>query len=285
MRRTRSLLTLVFLMAIAVCDLPLLAADRVERVFSVSPSPSVAITNYAGMIRAQSWPNAQIKLVATKYSKHVAIQMETSSNWVRLTSEVADRLAKPEAVRVDYEVWVPGESSLEVRSNMGSVHVEGIRGDVNIDVMNAAVLFTGTSGDARVNSLDGRVEIRQAEGIIHVTTVSGDIVLKGVKSRSLLATTATGNLSYEGDFLPGGKYQLSSYQGSIFVQCPAQASVEWNAKSVTGGIESNLPIESKRRHARRPLSPNMHALVGTLNSGDATVNLFTTTGKIRIHRK
>jgi DUF4097 and DUF4098 domain-containing protein YvlB len=186
---------------------------------------------------------------------------------------------------VDYEVWVPGESSLEVRSNMGSVHVEGIRGDVNIDVMNAAVLFTGTSGDARVNSLDGRVEIRQAEGIIHVTTVSGDIVLKGVKSRSLLATTATGNLSYEGDFLPGGKYQLSSYQGSIFVQCPAQASVEWNAKSVTGGIESNLPIESKRRYARRPLSPNMHALVGTLNSGDATVNLFTTTGKIRIHRK
>jgi hypothetical protein len=69
MRRTRSLLTLVFLMAIAVCDLLLLAADRVERVFSVSPSPSVAITNYAGMIRAQSWPNAQIKLVATKYSK------------------------------------------------------------------------------------------------------------------------------------------------------------------------------------------------------------------------
>jgi hypothetical protein len=118
-RRTRSLQTLVSLLAIAVFDVALEAADRVERVFSVSQFPSVAITNYAGTIRAQSWPNAEVKLVVTKYSKHAAIQMETSSSWVRVTTEVKDRLAKPEAVRVDYELWVPRESSLEVRSNMG----------------------------------------------------------------------------------------------------------------------------------------------------------------------
>jgi len=285
MRRTRSLQTIVFLLAVTVSDVAVEAADRVEKVFSVSSSPSIAITNYAGTIRAQGWPNAEIKLVATNYSKHAAIQMETSSNWVRVTTQVEDRLAKAEAVRVDYELWVPRDSSLEVHSNMGSVEVAGIRGDVNIDVMNAAVLVTDTSGAARVNSLDGRVEIRQAQGIVHVTTVSGDIVLQEIKSRSITASAATGNLLYEGDFLPGGKYQLSSYEGSILVQCPAQASVEWNAKSVNGGIESNLPIESKRRYARRSSSPNIHALVGTLNSGGATVNLFTTTGKIRIHRK
>lgn len=136
-----------------------------------------------------------------------------------------------------------------------------------------------------MKSLGGRVEIEQSEGVIHLTTVSGEIHLKDVNSQSLTAATSTGNLFYAGDFVPAGKYQLSSQEGSISIRCPPQASVEWNAKSVRGGIESNLPIESKRHYVRRTPSLIMHTLIGTLNSGAATVNLFTLSGKIRIYRK
>jgi len=282
---TRTLKGSAAFLAFALSDLPLQAADRLEKLFPVSSSPRIAITNYAGSVRLHAWSNRQVRLFATKYSKHVRIDLDTGSNWLRFATELQDRLAKPESIRVDYEVSLPHDSSVELRSNSGNVEVEGIRGQMDFDVMNASILVRGTSGAVTVKSLGGRVEVQQSEGTIHVTTVSGEILLEDVNSQSLNAATTTGNLFYVGDFLPAGKYEFSSQEGSISIRCPPQASVEWNAKSVRGGIESNLPIESKRHYIRRAPSLLMHTLTGTLNSGAATVNLFTVTGKIRIYRK
>jgi DUF4097 and DUF4098 domain-containing protein YvlB len=273
---------LVLMLSLAVFSL---AADRIERIFPVSKTPSLMLTNYTGSVSVKGWQASEIKIICTKYSQNVEIDTESNANRVRVATHVFDKLAAAERARVDYQIFVPEESNLDIRSNMGTVEVENVKGEVGIDVVEAAVKVTGVSGYIHARSLGSRLAISESRGIIQTTTVSGDILFTKLDSNNLTAMSTLGNISYEGDFVSRGKYNFSTNEGAILIQCPAQASVEWEARTVKGGIESNLPIKSKNHAPSTNQGIMRQSLLGTLNQGDATVQLSTFSGKIKIIRK
>ena len=154
-----------------------------------------------------------------------------------------------------------------------------------MDVVDAPVRVVGTAGYVVAKSLGSKLEISQSRGIIQTNSVSGDIVFSKLESDNVIASSTLGNIFFEGDFKSGGKYNFSTNEGYISIHCPDQASVEWDAKTVKGAIESDLPIKSKNHHSAPRNSLERQSLFGTLNSGDATVQLSTFSGKIRIRRK
>jgi hypothetical protein len=261
------------------------AADRIEKVFLVSKNPNLLLTNYSGVISIKSWQNSEIKAVCIKHSQNVEIDTESSGNKVRISTHVLDKLASPEKAKVDYQIFVPEESNVQVQSNMGSVVIENVKGEVTVDVVDAPVSVVGVTGYINAKSLGSKLEVSQSKGIIQTNTVSGDIVFTKLDSNNVTALSTLGNIFYEGDFIGGGKYNFSTNEGLISIHCPDQASVEWDARTVKGGIESDLPIKSKNHHTVSRNLNGRQALFGTLNSGDATVQLSTFSGKIRIRRK
>jgi DUF4097 and DUF4098 domain-containing protein YvlB len=168
---------------------------------------------------------------------------------------------------------------------MGSVVIENIQGPVNVDVVDAPVRVIGSSGYVVAKSLGSKLEISQSKGIIQTNSVSGDIVFSRLESGNVIALSTLGNIFFQGDFKSGGKYNFSTNEGFISINCPDQASVEWDAKTVKGAIESDLPIKSKNHRSAPRNSLERQSLFGTLNSGDATVLLSTFSGKIKITRK
>ncbi len=286
MSRGSSLVGLALVaMLLGFAELELRGADKIEKVFPVSKSASFMLTNYTGTVSVKGWENPEIKLIYTKHSQNVEIDTEAGPNKVRVATHVLDKLSTAERASVDYQVFVPQESNLDIRSNIGSVQVENIKGEVGIEVVDAVLRVNGVVGYLHVRSLGSRMEISNSGGIIQATTVSGDIRFAKVDSDSLTAVSTLGNIFYEGDFVSRGKYKFETNEGIITIQCPDQASVEWDAKTVKGKIRSNLPIKSKS-HA--PLSTGIvgrQSLVGTLNQGEATVQLSTFSGEININRR
>ena len=272
----------VILLMPATC---LQAADRIEKVFPVSKNASLMLTNYTGTISVKGWQNPEVKVVYTKYSQNVEIDMESTPSKVRVATHVLDKLAAADKTRVDYQVYVPEEATLEIVNNMGTVDVENIKGGVKVDVIEAVVKITGVHGGVQATSLGSKVAISESSGPIQTTTVSGDIVFSKVESNSVTANSTLGNISYEGDFVRLGNYRFSTNEGIILVQCPDQASVEWNAKTVKGKIRSNLPIRSKNRAPSSTGIAEKQSLLGTLNQGDANVTLSTFSGEININRR
>ena len=262
-----------------------LAADHLEKVFPVSKNPCLILTNYSGSISVKSWPNSEIKAICTRYSQNVEVDTEYMGNKVRISTHVMDKLASAEKAKVDYQILTPEESNLEIHTNLGNVIIEKIKGEVKIDVMDAPVTISDVAGYLNVRSLNSKLEISRAQGIIQTTTVSGDIVFRRLNSGSVSALSTIGNIIYEGDFLSGGKYNFQTNEGVISVYCTDQASVEWEARTVKGGIESNLPIKSKNHSPAVINSFGKQSLLGMSNSGDATVQLSTFSGRIRIFRK
>ena len=261
------------------------AADRIEKSFPVSKNASLMLTNYTGTISVKSWQNPEVKVSCTKYSQNVEIDTELTGSKVRVATHVLDKLAAADKNRVDYQVYVPEETTLEILNNMGTVDVENIKGSVKVDVIEAAVKITGVQGGVQATSLGSKVAISESSGPIQTTTVSGDIVFSKLDSNSVTANSTLGNISYEGDFARLGNYRFSTNEGVILVQCPDQASVEWNARTVKGKIRSNLPIRSKSHAPSTAGISGKQALLGTLNQGDANVTLSTFSGEININRR
>lgn len=275
--------------AIVVFLLPvtcLQGADRIEKVFPVSRNASLMLTNYTGNVSVKGWQNSEVKVVYTRHSQNVEIDTESTPSKVKATTHVLDKLAAADKARVDYQVYVPEEATLEILNNMGTVDVENIKGAVKVDVIEAVVKIAGVHGGIQATSLGSKVTISDSTGPIQVTTVSGDIVFSKLDSNSVTANSTLGNISYEGDFARLGNYRFSTNEGIILVQCPDQASVEWNARTVKGKIKSNLPIRSKGHAASTSNGiVGKQSLLGTLNQGDANVNLSTFSGEININRR
>jgi len=271
-----------FLVVVAVS---LQADDRFERAFPVSRNPSLMLTNYSGTISIKSWHNSEIKAIWTKYSQNVEIDTESNGNKLTLATHVMDKLASADKAKVDYEIYTPEESNVEIRSNLGSVTVEKIKGEVRIDVVDAAVKATKVAGYLNARSLGSKLDISESSGIIQTMTVSGDIVFSKLDSNNVTAQSTLGNIVYEGDFMSGGKYNFSTNEGLISILCSDQASVDWDAKTIKGGISTNLPIKSKSHYSSPKGVSGRQALLGTSNSGDATVQLSTFSGKIKINHK
>ena len=105
----------LFLMTLAAPPLTR-ASERIEKVFSVQKSPTLMLTNYSGSIVIKSWQNAEIKAVCTKYSQNVEVDSESVGNKIHLATHVLDKLAIEEKAKVDYQIFTPEESNLEIHA-------------------------------------------------------------------------------------------------------------------------------------------------------------------------
>ena len=152
-----SKLCLRFAIVIFLLPAGLQAADRIEKIFPVSKNASLILTNYTGTVSVKGWQNSEIKLVYTKYSQNVEIDTESTPSKVKVTTHVLDKLAAADKARVDYQVFVPEEATLEIVNNMGTVDVENIKGAVKVDVFEAAVKITGVQGGVQATSLGSKV--------------------------------------------------------------------------------------------------------------------------------
>ncbi len=266
-------------------SLSLGATQTSEKSFPVSSNPNLILNSQSGWITIKSWQKPEIRVVYTRYSSNVEVDFEHTSGKVRVATHVLDNLAEENAIKVDYQIFTPEEVNLEIRTTLGGVIVERIQGEVRIDVVNAVVKVVGVSGFINARSLGSKLEIFESRGTIQTSTVSGDIFLSRLGSNSVTAQSTLGNIQFDGAFIARGRYQFSTNEGNIRIHCSEQDSVEWDAKTHRGVIESDLPILSKDHHYAPRSLVGRQSLVGTLNSGEATVQLSTFTGKISISKK
>lgn len=218
----------------------------------------------------------------------------------------------PEAgrnVSISYEITVPAETSVRARTGSGSHSIDSIRGPVeahtgsgsirvgqidgavsvvsgsgSIEVMGAGAGLkaqTG-SGSVRAQGLTGAVEARSGSGQINVafagagegdlSTGSGRIEVLGATGR-LRAHAGSGSIRIEGN--PSGPWNVDSGSGSITLRLPQNAAFELNARTGSGSIDTNHPIELRGSVSRRQLE-------GRVRGGGPRLDVSASSGSIRL---
>lgn len=278
-------------LAACVLALPLAwlaAADpaRVEKTLETIPNPRISLINLTGQVVVKGWDKPQVHFLSTTASPRVEIDEEAlpagggPAEKIHLNTHVLDSLAAARDQAADYWMDVPIGSTLEIRNRQGSVQVENIQGETSVESVGATVLVKDVAGHLAVHSVGGDVKLIRSSGHVEASSITGNLQFVSPTGLELRANTSSGTITYQGDFVPGGEYVLSNYSGNIEIFCPASSSFELEAKTVRGKLENSLPI-TRKRHAPSPLAPG-YSLLGTHNTGNATVQLTSYSGTIRI---
>jgi DUF4097 and DUF4098 domain-containing protein YvlB len=94
-------------------------------------------------------------------------------------------------------------------------------------------------------------------------------------------TDLNGNITYEGAAVNGGRYRLTSHNGSITVAVPESSNATFAVRTYHGGFNSSLPVKGDRdpREAQKG-----RRVLFTLGNGSAEFELESFSGGIQLRK-
>ena len=270
------------------------AQSRIDTTFTFSRTGSVDLTQISGDVVVNAWDRGEARVRA--YAERGRIRSGLSSSRLSLDIEsVRGRVGDSK-----FEVWVPVGVRVVARSTSGDVSVKGTKGpveahstsgDVEVSDATERIIIESVSGDVRgarltgeirSESVSGTLEIRDASGDVRAETTSGDVSLLGVTSRSVFATTVSGEVEYDGTIEADGRYEFRAHSGDIRLEIPENASAQFSVETFSGSLDSEFPITllPGQRATGRP-----RRFQFTLGGGSARITAESFSGDIVLARR
>lgn len=259
------------------------AGNRLEKSFRVVPNARVSISNApGGAVTIRGWDRPEVHAICSTASSKAEIDVDQvpasgEVEKVHFSTHVLDAQATPAEKSATYEVDVPAGSSIVIYNPEGSVTVEHVSGDEDIESVNGKVAVNDSSGHVSVRSLNGNIDFARPSGRVEATSVMGSLTFKGSTSTNVRAQTQSGRIDFDGEFEPTGDYVMKSWHGDMDIVCSASDSFEMNARTVSGKVDNQFHLSHKGHTA-----PAQGEAFGYQNRGDATVDLKSYSGTIHV---
>jgi DUF4097 and DUF4098 domain-containing protein YvlB len=264
----------------------LVGQSRRDYHFSVGPKAGVSVMNPYGSISVKPSLSNTIVVNAVLHSDRVEVDNSQNGNRVDIQSHLLPG-ADADSGRVDYEVLIPADASISLRSSSGSLHAERLHGDVSLEGAGAAVdVHDISDAHVHVKTMNGAVTLSNIQnGHVEVDSLSGDVTLTGVTGPLVQVVSTSGRINYVGDFGSSGEYRLTSHSGDIEATIPEWTSADVSARSVRGEVHDDIPLQPKT-HTWFPMDKG-RAFAGTVGrvALSSTVVLRTFSGKIHLRKR
>jgi DUF4097 and DUF4098 domain-containing protein YvlB len=258
-------------------------AKHIEKHFKVDAHPIVTIHNPSGTITIKAWTKQEVMVMADQSSDAVQVEADQTNNRIDITTQQVSDSAAPGDLRADYQVNVPEDAELQIHDDSGAVNVANVLGDMNVETIGAGVGMADTAGYSTISTVSGTFQCLRCAGRIEVRSISGNIRLDDLRSYDVQAQTSTGNIVFNGQFLPNGSYRLKDYSGVIEVRFSPADSFDLTATSLKGKVNSDTKLETSAHHGFLPHVGN--SLFGALNSGRAHLEVTSFDGTINILKR
>jgi DUF4097 and DUF4098 domain-containing protein YvlB len=258
-------------------------AKHIEKHFKVTAHPVVTIHNSSGTITIKAWTKEEVMVMGDQSSDAVQIDADQSNNRIDITTHQVSDTASPDDLRADFQVNVPEDAELQIHDDSGAVNVANVLGDMNVETIGAGVGMADTAGYSTVSTVSGTFQCIRCGGRIEVRSISGNIRMDDMKSYDVQAQTSTGNIVFNGQYLPNGSYRLKDYSGVIEVRFSPVDSFDVTATSLRGQVNNEAKLIDVPKHG---LLPRMSkTLIGALNAGGAHLELSSFNGTINILKR
>ena len=257
-------------------------ARHVEKHFKVDAHPIVTIHNPNGIVTIKAWTKQEVMVMADHSSDAVEVEADQTANRIDIATHQISTGAGPDDLRADYQVNVPEDAELQIHDDSGSVSVANVMGDMRVETIEAGVGMADTAGYVTISTVGGSFQCLRCAGKIEVKSISGNIRLDDLRSSDVLAQTSTGNIVFNGQFLPNGSYRLKNYSGVIEIRFSPVDSFDLAATSYKGSVNNEAKLEPTH-HGFLPRVGS--SLMGALNAGRAHVEATSFNGTINILRR
>lgn len=264
------------------------AAQRVEKRFAVKGRPVVVIHNVGkGRIEVKSWKNAEVVVTGTQTSGKATIDTEQAGDRIDVTSIVMDVNAPPSETETNFQLTVPEETELQLKTQTGLIYVEQVMGDMTLESVAGDVHLKEVSGYIIVSTTGGSLICTQCAGKLEYTSISGSAQILQPALNNVKLRTTTGNILFDGDFIRTGLYSMRTGKGLVEVRFSGNDSFDLNAQTAVGTVDNQAaeflkPDSHGVKHSAAKFSKG---LFGTVGQGLAKVELSSYSGIIRILKR
>jgi DUF4097 and DUF4098 domain-containing protein YvlB len=273
-----------------LCSLPqsLPAAQHFEKHFPVKGRPVVCIHNIAnGRIEVKANRNSEVIVAGSQASAKVSLETENVGDRIDVSANIVDAAAQPADLEVNFQLTVPEETELELKTQTGLIYVEQVMGDMTLQSVAGDIHLKEVSGYIVVRTTNGSLVCTQCAGKLDFNSVSGNAQLLQPALTNVTLFTTSGNILFDGDFIRTGIYTMRSGKGTVEVHFSGNDSFDLNAQTATGTVDNQAEayLRPDSHGVRHMASKFTKGLFGTVGSGLAKVELSSYSGTIRILKR
>ncbi len=260
-------------------------ADRIEKHFTVQTKPMVTVRNASGKVQVKAWSKNEVQIAWTNASGKTAVETEQAGNRIEVATRMTDEGASAEDLKTDFEITVPVESELSVRTDSGNVTVDSVHGDMTFDTVGANLQLSDVSGYMVIKTIDGSLVCTRCAGKLEANSISGNMQVLQPALDSVRVQTSSGNILFDGGFLSRGVYIMKNFSGTIEVHFSPTDSFDVNATSLKGNVVNQASFKPDTHGSQHTPSKWGQSLFGTMNDGRAKVELSSFSGTIKILKR
>ena len=187
---TRRMKACLFLILASLIFSPAVWAQReFSKTYPANKNIRLQLINLSGTITVIGWQNNQVR-VSAKMESSAAKMFPESSNENLIINVVRDNQGRGDVGSVNFTVWVPSDSAVDIETKMGNLEVRNV---------------SGTMIRAKI-SLDG------------------DINLSNIRANTVMAESSIGSIFFDGELQSGGTYSFKLTRGDINIRIPFTSS-------------------------------------------------------------
>jgi DUF4097 and DUF4098 domain-containing protein YvlB len=262
--------------------------EQQEHHFAVKDRPVVIIDNIVnGRIEVKSWKNPEIVVTTTSVAGKVSIEIEQVGDRIDINATSLVSSSQPHEVEANFQILVPEQTELQLRTQTGLILVEQVNGDMKLQSVAGDVHLKEVSGYIIVKTTSGSLVCTLCSGKLEFTSISGGSQILQPSLTSINLMTTTGNILYDGDFIRTGLYTMNSGRGLIEVRFSGTDSFDLNAQTYRGTVDNQAAdfLKPDPHGSKHHSSKYSHSLFGTVGQGMAKVELSSYSGTIRILKR
>jgi len=290
---------------------------RQEKTLNLAPGGSFVLQADAGSVRVTGTSNSGARIVITSERDDLAslfdFSFESSGGAARVTARKKERWHSLHNLNLHFEIEVPAETGVEVKTGGGSVEISHLTRDANLDTSGGSIHVSDLAAALEARTSGGSIELRDVKGAARVETSGGSIEgdtlgstldahtsggpirLDGVRG-DVLAHTSGGSIrirdagarvdaktsggsvevSFAAGNARGGEVETSG--GGVRVALDPSVGLNIDADSSGGNVSTDLPIQVVGTISRSHLH-------GTLGSGGSALRLHSSGGGVEIEAR
>jgi hypothetical protein len=305
--------------------------DAFSRTVRLGRTGALDLSNIAGDIVVTGGGGDDVRIEAVKRVREpdetlgrarlqdVRIEVRELSNRVEVRTEYPrDRDGRNNRrdsfVSVDFTVALPQNASVTVKSVSGDVRVTNVRGELRAETVSGnlvaadvprATLLKSVSGDLQVTNagsdtsltggtVSGNVVVRRLKArSIDFGSVSGNVRLEEIEAESATLRSVSGDIDYGAELARNGRYEFTSHSGHVRLMLSGNTGFDVEATTFSGDVRSDYALtlggtqvdDRGRGRGGRGRGPGNRGIRGSFGDGSARLTLRSFSGDIVITRR
>jgi DUF4097 and DUF4098 domain-containing protein YvlB len=199
-RRQIAIPVTLFVLGLAAPVLAQRETETVDRTLSLNPGGTLRLKTFSGRVTITGAGGSQVVIKAVRRATRERlddIKLDIRQTGNEIVIDANDRQVErrnDNVVETDFDIQVPSQTSLELRTFSAPVSVTGVSGRLTVDGFSSDVRLIDVAGPLHVKTFSGGVEVRSARWSdgddLDVNTFSGDVTL-------MLPDNARGDLTFD----------------------------------------------------------------------------------------